>query len=113
MVILGANPGSGYVQLRIQGGVTLAGPLVVNLGVPQAHGTITLIDNRGPDPVNGTFAGLPEGATVTAGSGQYTISYVGGTGNDVVLQSPELRAAQPRSLQRSRRWPDPSNMTQT
>ena len=98
MDILGANPGSGYDQLRIQGGVTLAGPLVVNLGVPQSHGSITLIDNLGPDPVNGTFAGLPEGATVTAGGGQYTISYVGGTGNDVVLQSPELRVAPPQAL---------------
>ncbi|MFT7516027.1 MAG: hypothetical protein ACI9QL_005264, partial [Candidatus Omnitrophota bacterium] len=45
------------------------------------------------------FDGLPEGATVTAGASAYTISYAGGTGNDVVLSSielpPEITAQQP------------------
>jgi len=44
-----------------------------------------LIANDGVDAVNGTFNGLAEGATVTAGLLQYAISYKGGTGNDVVL----------------------------
>ena len=35
--------------------------------------------------MTGTFNGLPEGATVNAGLVSYKISYVGGTGNDVVL----------------------------
>jgi hypothetical protein len=35
--------------------------------------------------VNGTFAGLPEGALFTQGGITYSISYVGGAGNDVVL----------------------------
>jgi hypothetical protein len=33
----------------------------------------------------GTFAGLPEGAIVTAGDTEWRISYQGGTGNDVTL----------------------------
>ena len=45
-----------------------------------------LIDNAAP--VAGTFAGLPEGASVSIGGGQTAmISYVGGDGNDIVLQT--------------------------
>src|SRR5262249_31904351 len=45
-----------------------------------------IIDNQGPSPIVGTFAGLPEGQTFTASNNlTYKISYVGGTGNDVVL----------------------------
>src|ERR1051326_3225033 len=44
-----------------------------------------IIDNDGTDPVVGTFAGLPEGATFKAGSYTYWITYKGGDGNDVVL----------------------------
>ncbi len=47
----------------------------------------TLIDNQGASAVSGTFNGLAEGATVTLGGVNYTISYTGGTGNDVVLSS--------------------------
>ena len=39
----------------------------------------------GADAVVGTFAGLAEGATVSVAGNTYQISYVGGTGNDVVL----------------------------
>ena len=35
--------------------------------------------------VNGTFNGLPQGSSVTAAGKSFTISYTGGTGNDVVL----------------------------
>ncbi len=48
--------------------------------------TVTLISNDGTDVVIGTFAGLPEGATVMDDDGDsYIISYAGGDGNDVVL----------------------------
>jgi len=58
----------------------------------------TLIANDGVDAISGTFNGLPEGATVPYGVLNYTISYVGGTGNDVVLtqttqpQAPQVNA---------------------
>jgi autotransporter-associated beta strand protein len=41
-----------------------------------------IIDNKSTKPVTGTFANLPEGATVAS---RYVISYVGGDGNDVTL----------------------------
>jgi len=44
-----------------------------------------IIANDGVDPVSGTFAGLPEGATFTVAATLMRISYAGGTGNDVVL----------------------------
>ncbi len=33
----------------------------------------------------GTFTGLPEGASITSRGATFVISYIGGTGNDVVL----------------------------
>jgi autotransporter-associated beta strand protein len=47
----------------------------------------TILDNTGAAAVNGTFAGLPEGASFTSGGSLLRISYTGGTGNDVVLTS--------------------------
>src|SRR5204863_5058757 len=44
-----------------------------------------IINNDGTDPISGTFNGLPEGATVAVDGLPFRISYVGGTGNDVVL----------------------------
>ena len=51
--------------------------------------TFKIIDNDGVDAVTGTFAGLPEGAQLVSRSfvatpQVFSISYVGGTGNDVV-----------------------------
>ena len=61
-----------------------------NLTAPPVHGqTYKIVDNNGPNPINGTFVGFPEGSQVTAfiGSTAYTfvLSYAGGDGNDVVL----------------------------
>jgi hypothetical protein len=86
--LTGPSAGSGYGQLAVTGGVTLAAN--VNLGVnlaytPTVGQTYTLIDNDGVDAIAGTFNGLPEGSTLTSNASQFTISYVGGTGNDVVL----------------------------
>ncbi|MDF1739371.1 MAG: VCBS domain-containing protein, partial [Verrucomicrobiales bacterium] len=54
--------------------------------VAPAGSTYVIIDNDGSaDSVSGTFAGLPESATVTVGGQDFVITYVGGDGNDVVL----------------------------
>ncbi|HVE71030.1 MAG TPA: FG-GAP-like repeat-containing protein [Thermoanaerobaculia bacterium] len=74
----------------VNGPVTLGGgTLTVR---PSTHtyiaaGTVlNLIDNDGTDPIAGTFAGLPESATLRAINGQrFRISYVGNSGNDVTL----------------------------
>lgn len=51
-----------------------------------ANGTTVRLINNSGTAVNGTFAGLAEGDSVTGTSGQrYRISYVGGDGNDVEL----------------------------
>jgi hypothetical protein len=39
----------------------------------------------GSNPIGGTFAGLPEGATFTSGNITFAITYAGGNGNDIVL----------------------------
>lgn len=85
--IAGTAPGSDHDQLAVIGTVTLNNPTLTLLtwtagALGNQH---VLIDNDGVDAVSGTFNGLPEGATVTVGLNQYTISYQGGTGNDVVL----------------------------
>ncbi len=81
-------PGQASDLLRVNGTVALGGntlSLHVTAGAPGAGETFTIIDNDGTDAVSGTFAGLPEGATVTLGSATLTITYRGGDGNDVVL----------------------------
>jgi autotransporter-associated beta strand protein len=81
----GTTAGSGYDQLVVQGSVTLGGSLVLSNNFNPPSGTVfTIINNDNVDAVNGTFAGLPEGATFTNGT-LMRISYVGGTGNDVTL----------------------------
>ena len=86
----GSTAGAGYDQVRVTGGVELNDAqltLIVTPALPP-FGQFTLIDNDGADPVAGTLAGLPEGATIVAGvenGREFTISYTGGDGNDVVL----------------------------
>ncbi|TRX03699.1 LamG-like jellyroll fold domain-containing protein [Flavobacterium gawalongense] len=70
-------------------GVTLTNS--PNLTITATAGTLpfgtyyTLINNTGTGAVTGTFNGLPEWASITAGGYSFIITYVGGDGNDVVL----------------------------
>ncbi|MFL5330452.1 MAG: hypothetical protein ACJ8C4_16235, partial [Gemmataceae bacterium] len=54
---------------------------------PLSNQVFSLIRVDGANPVVGTFDGLPEGAVVTFGGVPFTISYVGGDGNDVTLKA--------------------------
>ncbi|HYT89560.1 MAG TPA: putative Ig domain-containing protein, partial [Gemmataceae bacterium] len=82
----GSAAGTGYDQLKVNGAVTLGGTLNATLGfVSGVSDTFTIIDNDLADVVTGTFAGLPEGATVTIGGVGFQLTYTGGSGNDVVL----------------------------
>ena len=88
--LTGPNPGvGGYDQLNVFGTVSLGNAaLAVSplFTTPVAIGQkFTIINNDLADAVAGTFNSLPEGSTISVGSYQFTISYVGGTGNDVVL----------------------------
>jgi uncharacterized repeat protein (TIGR01451 family) len=91
--INGTAVGTQYDQLNVTGTVTLGNAtLNVVLGfIPSAGQVFTIINNDLVDPVGGTFNGLPEGTTFTAGGHQFTISYVGGTnGNDVTLTAADV-----------------------
>jgi autotransporter-associated beta strand protein len=99
----GPTVGTQYDQVNVTGTVDLGGAtLNVVLGfIPSGGQVFTIINNDGVDPVMGTFAGLPEGATVTKGGSRFRISYVGGTGNDVTLtlvQSPTFFTLQGNGL---------------
>lgn len=89
--IAGSDCACKWDQIKVNGTVNLGnGTLkVIPLGgfTPTQGQSFTIIDNDdGTDPVQGTFAGLPEGATVEVnGVAWFTISYQGGDGNDVVL----------------------------
>jgi hypothetical protein len=75
-------------QVHVTGPVTLKGTLFVAVlnALPAPGDSFVLIDNQGSGPVNGTFAGLPEGSTLLTPSGvRVFVSYRGGDGNDVTL----------------------------
>ncbi|GGG03847.1 hypothetical protein GCM10011344_00220 [Dokdonia pacifica] len=61
--------------------------------IAQTAGEIIIVNNTGANPVSGTFNGFPEGASISFGSYNGVISYVGGDGNDITLS------------------PDPDNLT--
>ncbi len=66
-------------------GATLDFSLADGGGVSLYDG-VTLVDNRGTLPVEGAFAGFPEGEPVKLSSGRTVyVTYCGGDGNDVVL----------------------------
>jgi fibronectin-binding autotransporter adhesin len=94
---IGTGAADGFTQVQVTGTVALNGAtLDVTTPVPPAIGSAaTIIDNDGTEPVSGTFAGLPEGATFSAGQRLFRITYAGGTGNDVVLTAAATTQAVP------------------
>ena len=92
--IQGTNPVTpDFDQLIVNGTVSLGGALNPSLlggFLPSLGNSFQMITNDGTDPVVGTFAGLPQGASFNVGPRFFTISYVGGTGNDVVISAAAL-----------------------
>ncbi|PYS78339.1 MAG: hypothetical protein DMF66_06750, partial [Acidobacteria bacterium] len=92
VAINGTTADTQYQQLNVVGKVNLTG-LNLTLGgsfVPAAGQSFVVVNNDGAEAINGTFDGLPQGATISnfLNSGfDATISYTGGDGNDVVLTS--------------------------
>ncbi len=88
----GATACTGYDQTQVTGAVDVTGA-TLNTSIYNSFDTSTLtagdelviIDNDVADAVTGTFSGLAEGATVAIGTGDFTLSYIGGDGNDVTL----------------------------
>lgn len=86
---LGGTAASGnYDRIIVAGTVTLSNA-VFNLtqsGMAKTNDQFTIIKNNSGLPVQGTFAGAPEGTTFGPLNGQLKLSYKGGaSGNDVVL----------------------------
>lgn len=85
--IEGTTPGTTHDQVESSGSITLGD---AKLSLPStftatAGTAIVLLNNTGGTGVGGNFAGLPEGTRFVAGGQMFSISYVGGDGNDVVL----------------------------
>ncbi len=78
---------TGYDRLDVRGTVRLTGiTLQAKLDfLPLLGDQLTVLVNDGTDPIVDTFLGLPQGARFHLGGHLFTISYTGGTGNDVVL----------------------------
>jgi hypothetical protein len=87
----GAN---GHDQINVTGTVNLnnsqLAPIAWNNFRPAINDSFTIINNDGTDAINGTFNNLPEGARISALGFAFRISYVGGTGNDVVITRTNL-----------------------
>lgn len=82
------NSAALFDQLNVTGLVALAGNLNVTLNGgfnPVLNQTFVIVNNDGNDAVVGTFNGLAEGGFVVLGNIAFTITYQGGSGNDVVL----------------------------
>ena len=96
-LLTSGDPGYENHKLQVDGTVNLGGSILsvdlLNIFKPTNGVSFIIIDNDGIDPVVGTFAGLPEGAVFGGDGLPFRISYMGGTGNDVVL----TRVAAPAS----------------
>src|SRR4030095_16509851 len=86
------NLATNHDQLNVTGTVSLGNAALslssFNGFTPTIGQTFVIINNDDTDAVTGTFNGLPEGATILNFLGsalKATITYAGGTGNDVVL----------------------------
>jgi uncharacterized repeat protein (TIGR01451 family) len=86
----------------------------ITLGFAPTPGQVlTLVNNTGSSAVVGTFTGLPEGSTVVGSyegtNYSFTLSYVGGDGNDVTLtaNAPSVPSAVGASASTGRRLPSP------
>ena len=74
-------------SVKASGPITLSGASlnVIIDSHPSAGNSFTIIHNLSGQPVSGTFAGLPEGATFAADGADFLITYRGNGGQDVVI----------------------------
>ena len=100
--INGTAPGSGYDILNTAiggiGSVTITNSnLVVTVATTLSVGqTFTILIKNSLGPITGTFAGIPQGGTVTGSNGTvFSVSYTGGDGNDIVLTAIQAPVPEP------------------
>ena len=93
--INGLTAGTQYDQLVVNGTVALAGALAVTSGfTPSAGDGFAILVNDASDAITGDFTGLPESSVVTALPAKYRVTYLGDTGNDIVLEAGPAASAQ-------------------
>jgi autotransporter-associated beta strand protein len=80
-------PGSGYDQLSGNGAVSLNGLLNILVGPDLAPGSsFSIINKTSPGATTGSFIGMPENSSFSAGGYMFRVNYNTGTGqNDVWL----------------------------
>jgi hypothetical protein len=85
----GTSPGGTYDQLQCGTNLNLGSAhLLITRDAsffPAIGSSFTIISKTNSGAINGTFTGLPQGASTNVGGVFYQISYTGGDGNDVVL----------------------------
>lgn len=98
----GASVGTGYNQLNVVGTVDLGGATLsptLNF-TPPSGSKYVIVNNDGIDTISTTFNGYVEGAKVTIGGVDFTITYNGiggidGVANDVILTAPGMATPPP------------------
>ena len=72
--------------VTIESGAQFSAGAVGNRNKKLAPGQLFVaISNSASTPINGTFANLADGSTVTVGNNTFQVSYSGGDGNDLTL----------------------------
>ena len=88
-VSLKLNSLAGTADLLVANGLTLGGATLslseIGSGTWTGASTFTLVNNTDLTSISGTFASQPEGSTISLGGNIFTISYLGGSGNDITL----------------------------
>jgi hypothetical protein len=94
LALAGTNPVSQYNQVSVASAATRSGALTVTLAggfTPQVGEQFTILQAPGTGSVSGTFAGLADGAYLSAGVGVFRIDYQSGgvvltyVGNQLVV----------------------------
>ena len=84
--LAGTAAGTSYSQLAVTGSVALAGSLQLALNYTDQPGdNYEIVNQAAGSAVSGTFAGLAEGSQALVGIKAFNVTYLGGTGNDLVL----------------------------
>jgi autotransporter-associated beta strand protein len=87
--VSGRLAGIGYDQVNVRGTNNLASAVLgIDTTLAQGVGVgdqFVVINNDASEPITGTFAGYPEGSSYNPNGFSFVVSYVGGSGNDVVF----------------------------
>lgn len=86
-LVTGFTSSTSYDRLSVNGALNLTSARLTLAGfhIPKATDSFLIVEKNGTDPIVGTFEGLPEGTLIPFNQSMLQITYVGGTGNDIVL----------------------------